>query len=70
MKFTRACTIAAVSATFANAQTDTVGISEVFNVFGSGMLQDVDFYKGLLLNMQRDAGNTETDCMSGFDDYL
>ena len=67
MKFSKACILAASTATVTNA---AAGISTVLDVFSSGFLSETNFYKGLLLNMQRDAGNTGTDCMTGFDDYL
>ena len=68
MRFTKACALAVSSAVVANAADE--GLSSVLDIFSSDLITDITFYKGLLLNMQRDAGNTETDCMSGFDSYL
>ena len=30
------------------------------------MIKDINFYEKLLLNLQRDPGNTDTDCMRGY----
>ena len=68
MRFTRACALAASAATVTNAAD--AGIGTIFDFFGSSMIGDPSFYKGLLLNMQLDAGNVLTDCMSGYDDFL
>ena len=66
MKFTKACMLAATSASVANA----AGVTTVLDVFSSGMLSETAFFTGLLTNMQRDAGNTNTDCIKGWEDYL
>ena len=51
MRFTKALAAAATVGTAANAAD--AGITEVFNIFESGMLGSTTFYKGLLMNMQR-----------------
>mmetsp|Transcript_17542 Transcript_17542/g.22237 ORF Transcript_17542/g.22237 Transcript_17542/m.22237 type:complete len:176 (-) Transcript_17542:224-751(-) len=68
MKFAKACMLAASASTVANGADAT--IQEVLNIFSSGFLSDTQFYKGLLLNMQRDSGNLNTDCVVGYDDFL
>jgi len=68
MKFTRACQIAASLGSVAYV-AEAQSLSTVFDIFSSGMLNNQDFYKNLLLTLQRDSGNTTTDCMKGYSDF-
>ena len=66
MKFTQMCAAAALLGAVSRAEA---GLSTVFEIFKSDLFNDSSFYKGLLLNMQRDVGNDSSACMQGYEDF-
>ena len=77
MKFVYACAMASMAGYTANASSNCLlaslgapDLCVIVDTFSSGLLKEQAFFKEMLLNMQKDSANKNTDCMKGYDQFL